>query len=210
MSESRAQNDPQLPRDGTAGTAPSGFQDPGRESAPQAGGGERREATGGPGGAQDRPDGGSAGSSGSAQGNSPGRPGEGDGEALGQRLRSRLHEDRELALWMRALLFLVGWLLVLLGIAGLVLPGIQGIITLVAGAAVLSLASELAYKSLRWCFRVWPRGWRRVARWRLKLRKKLVQHGGGRKRKPAADQEEVDPGTDDPRTGQGAGRAPPP
>jgi|GEM_PF-3184888 hypothetical protein len=99
---------------------------------------------------------------------------------LRQRLRKRFQEHQELALWMRALLFLVGWLLVLVGIAGLVLPGIQGLLTLVAGAAMLSLVSEIAYKVLRWSFQKWPRGWRRVSKWRRRLRGKLVRFGGGR------------------------------
>lgn len=102
-------------------------------------------------------------------------------ERLRQRLRKSFREHEELALWMRALLFLVGWLLVLLGIAGLVLPGLQGILTLLAGAAVLSLASEIAYKVLRWSFQRWPRGWRRVHRWRSKLRRKLLKLGGRRR-----------------------------
>lgn len=106
-------------------------------------------------------------------------------EHLRQRIRKSFREHEELALWMRALLFLVGWLLVLLGIAGLVLPGIQGILTLVAGAAVLSLASEIAYKVLRWSFQRWPRGWRRVSKWRRKLRRKLIKLGG-RRRSPGA------------------------
>lgn len=97
-----------------------------------------------------------------------------------QRLTQRLRREHPpLALWLRVLLFLVGWLLVLLGIAGLVLPGLQGVLTLLLGAAVLSLVSELAYKILRSSFRPWPRGWRRVAGWRKKIRRKLVHwtHG---------------------------------
>lgn len=113
----------------------------------------------------------------------PGSP-EPEDDHLRQRIRKRLREDQELALWMRALLFLVGWLLVLVGIAGLVLPGIQGVLTLVAGAAVLSLASEIAFKVLRWSFQKWPRGWRRVSKWRRKLRVWLMKYGG--RRKPAS------------------------
>lgn len=97
-----------------------------------------------------------------------------------KRLTERLRREHPpLALWLRVLLFLVGWLLVLLGLAGLVLPGIQGILTLLLGAAVLSLVSELAYKILRTSFRRWPRGWRRVATWRKKIRRRLVSwtHG---------------------------------
>ncbi len=50
---------------------------------------------------------------------------------------------RPLPLWVRILVLVVGWIVVLIGIAGLVLPGIQGIATIVAGAAILSVASEL-------------------------------------------------------------------
>ncbi len=39
----------------------------------------------------------------------------------------------------RWLLLLLGWTLLMVGLIGLVLPGIQGILTLLAGAAVLSL-----------------------------------------------------------------------
>jgi len=112
-------------------------------------------------------------------------------ELLRQRIRKRLQEHQELALWMRALLFLVGWLLVLVGIAGLVLPGIQGVLTLVAGAAVLSLVSEIAYKVMRWSFQRWPRGWRKVSKWRRKLRTRLVKIGG-RRRRTAQDEVEND------------------
>lgn len=102
-------------------------------------------------------------------------------ERFRQRVRRRLREHQELTLWMRALLFLVGWLLVLVGILGLVLPGIQGVLTLVAGAAVLSLVSEIAYKVMRWCFQRWPRGWRRVAKWRKKLHAAVGKLGGHRR-----------------------------
>lgn len=86
---------------------------------------------------------------------------------------------------MRALLFLVGWLLVLLGLVGLVLPVLQGILFLVAGAAVLSLASELAYEVLRFVLRRWPRTWLRVARWRRRVHRRLEKIGG--RRRPAGE-----------------------
>jgi hypothetical protein len=69
------------------------------------------------------------------------------------------------------LLLLAGWLLLLIGVAGLILPGIQGVLTILIGAAVLSLVSELAYDLLRWILGRWPRLWRRM----LKLRQKV--HG---------------------------------
>ena len=78
------------------------------------------------------------------------------------------------ALWIRLLLLGVGWFLLLVGVAGLVLPGIQGILTMLFGAAILSLASEKAYRLLRHLLRDrWPGLWRRVDgfrdRWRARL-----------------------------------------
>lgn len=78
-----------------------------------------------------------------------------------------------LSLRVRVLVAVVGWALVLVGIAGLFLPGIQGILTMVAGAAVLSLASDRAYRWMRRALRRWPRAWRRVEKLRLKLHSKL-------------------------------------
>jgi hypothetical protein len=62
-----------------------------------------------------------------------------------------------------------GWILVLIGLAGLALPGIQGVLTIVLGGALLSLASESAYWALRWAFRRWPRGWRKMVRMRRRI-----------------------------------------
>lgn len=70
----------------------------------------------------------------------------------------------------RILASVLGWLLILVGIAGLVLPGLQGILTLLAGAALLSLVSHTALRALRWCMRPWPMSWRRL----LRLRQKLI------------------------------------
>ncbi|MCH9648594.1 MAG: hypothetical protein K0U98_10165 [Deltaproteobacteria bacterium] len=86
-----------------------------------------------------------------------------------KRARRPRKREEPLPWWSRLLLLLAGWLLLLIGIAGLVLPGIQGILTIFVGAAVLSLVSELAYDLLRWAFRRWPRGWRRV----IKLRRRI-------------------------------------
>ena len=71
-----------------------------------------------------------------------------------------------LSLAVRVALFVVGWLLVLVGVAGLVLPGIQGIFTILVGAAVLSLVSEAAHNLLRKSLRRWPAAWSRVERFR--------------------------------------------
>ena len=88
-------------------------------------------------------------------------------------IRRRLKARRPLPLWLRILLLLIGWIVVLIGIAGLVLPGIQGIATIVIGAAILSVASEIAYEWTRWALRRWPWLWDRVERFRDRLHDKL-------------------------------------
>lgn len=91
-----------------------------------------------------------------------------------QRLRLRLRRPLppRTRLWLLAL----GWVLLVVGLAGLVLPGIQGILTLLLAAAVLSLASHRVHELLRRVFRGWPAGWRRL----LRLRRRVAQrvHGG--------------------------------
>jgi hypothetical protein len=74
---------------------------------------------------------------------------------------------------VRLILLVVGWLLLLVGIAGLVLPGIQGILTLVLAAAVLSLVSEFVYRLLRRGLHRWPAVWDRIERFRSWLHDKL-------------------------------------
>jgi uncharacterized membrane protein YbaN (DUF454 family) len=73
----------------------------------------------------------------------------------------------------------LGWLLVLIGIAGLVLPGIQGVLTLLIGVAVLSLVSELAYELLRKALRRWPAAWERIESFRKSAHKRLQRFHRG-------------------------------
>lgn len=77
---------------------------------------------------------------------------------------------RPLPLWARVVVLVVGWIVLLVGVAGLVLPGIQGVITILAGAAILSVASEMAH---RWMHKIlhqrWPKVWDRVERFRDKI-----------------------------------------
>ena len=97
-----------------------------------------------------------------------------------RRRLKRLRRLRPLPLAARILLFLVGWVLVLVGVAGLVLPGIQGVLTLFLGAAVLSLVSELIYERLRDLLSRWPALWRRVEGLRLKLHRRLRPRPGAK------------------------------
>ncbi len=80
---------------------------------------------------------------------------------------------RPLPLWLRILVLLVGWIVLLVGVAGLVLPGIQGIATIAIGAAILSVASELAYEWMRKSLSRWPKLWDRVERFRDRIYDKL-------------------------------------
>lgn len=93
---------------------------------------------------------------------------------LRQRLRRRLrYRLKPLPLIPRILVFLVGWVLVLIGFAGLVLPGIQGVLTIFIGAALLSLVSELIYERMRSLLGPWPKMLRRLDGMRLKLHRRL-------------------------------------
>lgn len=76
-------------------------------------------------------------------------------------------------LGVRIGLFVIGWILILVGVAGLVLPGIQGVVTIVAGAALLSLDNELIYRLMRRIFLRWPHLWERIERLREKTHDRL-------------------------------------
>lgn len=81
----------------------------------------------------------------------------------------RAHKLRPLPSGIRIALYILGWLLVFVGLIGLVLPGIQGILCLILGASALSLVSDGLHRRLRPLFRRWPAGWRRLERLRRKL-----------------------------------------
>ncbi len=85
-----------------------------------------------------------------------------------ERIRARL-KRANLSLTTRILLFVVGWSLVLVGVAGLALPGIQGVLTIFVGAAVLSVASETVYRLLRRLLKRWPWAWEKVDRFQHKV-----------------------------------------
>ncbi len=82
----------------------------------------------------------------------------------------------------RILLTVLGWTLMVLGLLGLVLPGLQGFLTLALGAAVLSLVSRSMLNALRWCFRRWPRGWRVVLRARRRVQYRIGHRRPHRRR----------------------------
>ncbi len=73
----------------------------------------------------------------------------------------------------RIAIFVGGWTLILIGVAGLFLPGIQGIASILAGAALLSLISELIFNLLGRLMQRWPKRWRKIQAARLKLYRRL-------------------------------------
>lgn len=73
-----------------------------------------------------------------------------------QRRRRRRHLP-ELPVPVRIGVLVVGWIVVLIGILGLALPGIQGCLTIALGAALLSLASEMIYRGIRRLLHRWPK-----------------------------------------------------
>lgn len=78
----------------------------------------------------------------------------------------------------RWLLVILGWLLLLVGVAGLVLPGLQGILTLLFGAALLSLVSRTVLIWLRKLFSGHPRAWRKLLKMRRSIHRRLMPKNG--------------------------------
>jgi hypothetical protein len=69
--------------------------------------------------------------------------------------------------WVRVGLFTLGGALIAIGVAGLVLPFIQGFVTILAGLVVVSLGSHGAHRWTRRSLRRWPRllaGYERMRR----------------------------------------------
>jgi uncharacterized membrane protein YbaN (DUF454 family) len=86
-------------------------------------------------------------------------------------------------LGIRIGIFVLGWVLIVVGVAGLVLPGIQGIAVILAGAALLSLDNELVYRGLRRLLSRWPWLWQKVEHFRKRAHDRLHRFSH-RQRKP--------------------------
>lgn len=67
------------------------------------------------------------------------------------------HSLSDLPVWLRISLIALGLVLIAVGVAGLVLPGLQGILTILLGLALLSLVSHQMYRFLCWCLAPWPK-----------------------------------------------------
>ncbi len=90
-----------------------------------------------------------------------------------RKLLGRRRRFFPLPLRLRVALFLAGWTMVLVGVVGLILPGIQGVVTILAGAALLSLGSEYVYRKLHGVFERWPKIWHRLEGIRFRLLRRL-------------------------------------
>lgn len=88
-------------------------------------------------------------------------------------LEIRIEPRPRLPFKARLAIFLLGWALILVGVAGLVLPGIQGVFTILAGAALLSLDNELVYRGLRQLLARWPHLWKKVEHFRERSHDRL-------------------------------------
>jgi hypothetical protein len=84
------------------------------------------------------------------------------------RIRS-LRSPHKLPYLGRILAGIIAWILLIVGLAGLVLPGLQGVLTLALSATFFSLTSHRVHEWLRSAFRPWPKGWRRVVKVRRSL-----------------------------------------
>jgi len=111
--------------------------------------------------------------------------------ALAVKRRRPRHERRRfqrlpLPVWIRVVVLVAGWVLVLVGIAGIFLPVIQGGLSLVLGLALLSIASQAVHLWLRRLMGRWPGAWKRLERFRRKLHARLERMHGKREGDPPA------------------------
>lgn len=79
--------------------------------------------------------------------------------------------------WLRVLVLTTGWIFVLLGIAGIFLPILQGGLCLAIGFALLSVGSQSVHLRLRRVFMRWPKLWRRLEKFRRRIHRKLGPNG---------------------------------
>lgn len=103
------------------------------------------------------------------------------------RPRKGLRRQIPLPLWVQVLLHVTGWALVVLGVIGLFLPILQGMLFLLAGFALLSIASQAMHGFLRQQFRRWPRGWRQLERARRAISKRLPRTANTTPQIPPSD-----------------------
>jgi hypothetical protein len=100
-------------------------------------------------------------------------PGGLDGRPVVKARIGSLRVPRKLPYLGRVVAGILAWILLVVGLAGLVLPGLQGVLTLALSATFFSLTSARVHERLRSAFKPWPRGWRRVVKVRRSLERWL-------------------------------------
>lgn len=100
-------------------------------------------------------------------------PGRLDGPTVVVHRVPSMRSPRKLPYLGRIIAGVLAWILLIVGLAGLVLPGLQGVLTLALSATFFSLTSPRVHEGLRWAFRPWPKGWRRVVKVRRSLERWL-------------------------------------
>lgn len=95
------------------------------------------------------------------------------------RAHRRRFQPLPLPLWLRIVVNIVGWLLILIGIIGIFLPVLQGGLSLALGFALLSIASPTIHLWLRGWMGRWPKLWRRMEKLRRGLHRWLHRNAGG-------------------------------
>lgn len=93
--------------------------------------------------------------------------------------------------WLRVVVITVGWLMILVGIAGLFLPILQGGLMLALGLALLSIGSQTMHLWFRSVMGRWPRIWKRLEKFRRKIHFRLHKVSGRTKRDAASAAEEA-------------------
>jgi hypothetical protein len=96
-----------------------------------------------------------------------------DGSTVARPRVGSLRAPRKLPYLGRVIAGILAWVLLVVGLAGLVLPGLQGVLILALSATFFSLTSRRVHERLRSAFRRWPRGWRRVVKVRRSLERWL-------------------------------------
>ena len=78
-------------------------------------------------------------------------------------------EAASLPLRWRLLLGSGSFCLAIVGVMGLVLPGLQGVLTLILSAALLSVCSDSVHRWLGRRLDRWPRAWETLNRFRSRI-----------------------------------------
>jgi hypothetical protein len=100
-----------------------------------------------------------------------------EGRPVESRRPRTFRSPRKLSYLGRVVAGVLAWLFLVVGLAGLVLPGLQGVLTLALSATMFSLTSARVHERMRSAFRPWPKGWRRVVKVRRTLERWLHRLG---------------------------------